>query len=224
MSNVRKTLVEVAVALIVGLSSAAYAQNATVVAGPIPQKIKSDSAQIWWATDKPAAMIIRYGTDPNVMANRVKGEAKTSQEVDLNGLRPNTTYYVAVARPNGTMLQRGIFKTQPPNYNPQSQKIAITDGPVLEQIAPDNAIIAWSTNVPSSTVVHYGTDIHVMAHKAEGKTEGPTHRVLIKDLQHNTRYWFKVESGKAGAVAQSLILQFKTEAPGQAALSMPQPH
>ena len=224
MSHARKTLVIVAIVLMVGLSSAANAQNATVVAGPIPQKVKSDSAQIWWATDKPSEMIIRYGTDPNVMANRVKGAAKTSQEVDLNNLRPNTTYYVAVARPDGTMLQKGSFKTPPANYNPESQKIAITDGPVLEQVAPDNAIIAWSTNVPSSTVVHYGTDIHVMGHKAEGKTEGPTHRVLIKDLQPNTRYWFKVESAKAGAVAQSLIMQFKTEAPGQQALSMPQPH
>ena len=199
---------------------------ANVVAGPIPQKITSNAAEVWWAMDKPSGTMIRYGTDLNVMANRAKGSGKTSQEVRLTNLRPGTTYYVGVARADGTILQRGSFRTESANYKAQSQKVVITNGPVLEQVAPDNAIIAWSTNVPSSTIVHYGSDMNVMGHVAEERWGGTTHRVLVKNLQPNTRYWFKVESSQAkgtGSAAQSLPVQFKTQAPGEQVLSMPQP-
>ena len=221
------------IVLIFGLWTAVQAQNKPgnfeVVAGPIAEKITNNSAEVWYALDEPTDTLVRYGVDPNVMALHAPAEKEAgerSYKVTLNNLRPNTTYYIAVARPGGTIIDRASFRTEPANFNEQAQKVRITNGPVFEQIAPDNAIIAWSTNVPASTVVHYGVNANIIGHTAEG-SRGTNHRVLIKDLQPNTKYFFRVESSAAkgtGAVAKSEPFHFKTEAPGEAALSMPQRH
>ena len=210
-------------------SSAATNANFQVVAGPVAEKITNNSAEVWYAVDKPTDTLVRYGVDPNVMAMHAPPEklaGERSYKATITNLRPNTTYYVAVAHPNGTIVERANFKTEPANFNEQAQKVRITNGPVFEQVASDNAIIAWSTNIAASTTVHYGTDVNIIGHTAQGAA-GTNHRVLIKGLQPNTRYFFRVESTSAqgpAAVARSEPFHFKTEAPGQAALSMPQLH
>lgn len=81
------------------------------------------------------------------------------------------------------------------NYpEPQHQPVKIIHGPVVEFVTDSTAQIAWSTNENSGTVVHYGTDPDKLTEKASMPWGGLTHRVLLRHLHSNTRYYFKTES------------------------------
>ena len=93
--------------------------------------------------------------------------------------------------------------------------LRITHGPTVEYITANTAIVAWSTNVSSGTVVNYGTDQQNLAHKAEAPWGALTHRVTLKNLQPNTTYYFKVSSPQGagtGTLAESQIKEFQTKA------------
>jgi hypothetical protein len=64
----------------------------------------------------------------------------------------------------------------------------ITGGPVMESVGDHSAVIAWSTNAKSSSVLTYGTDRDSLNQKAEAPWGGKPHRVYLKNLQPNTTY------------------------------------
>ena len=87
-------------------------------------------------------------------------------------------------------------------------------GPVVEYTSANSVIIAWGTDVPSSTVVKYGTDKNNLDQTAQMPWGSLTHRVTIKNLDPGTTYYFQVESGEAegtGAAATSGIESFTTK-------------
>lgn len=107
----------------------------------------------------------------------------------------------------------------------QPSKVQIINGPVVEYVTPNQALIAWSTNTGGSTVVHYGTDRNNLsqtaqapyANKPSTDKQGAkflTHRVHIKNLQPGTTYYFTVDSGEGegtGTEAKSSVAQFTTK-------------
>lgn len=107
-----------------------------------------------------------------------------------------------------------------------SQQLQITHGPVIEQVTSNSAIVAWTTNVPSSAVLHYGTssDPNAMTQTAEESWGGQqntnqtdTHRVTIQNLQPNTTYYIQAESGQGqgtGTGQKSSVVSLHTSAPG----------
>ncbi|MFB3915660.1 MAG: fibronectin type III domain-containing protein [Terriglobales bacterium] len=99
-----------------------------------------------------------------------------------------------------------------------AQNAQITKGPTIEAATDTSAIIAWSTNVNSSTVVRYGTDPNNLDQTAQVPWGGLTHRVTLEQLQPDTTYYFKVESGQAqgtGTSASSEVSSFRTKAAGE---------
>ncbi len=97
--------------------------------------------------------------------------------------------------------------------NPQD--VRITHGPTVEFAGFDRAIIAWSTNVSSGTVVRYGTDRNNLAQEAKAPWGSLTHRVTLKKLQPGTEYFFRVISGEGagtGTQVQSDVQHFETKA------------
>src|SRR3954462_14393051 len=96
-----------------------------------------------------------------------------------------------------------------------AQEVKITKGPVVEHTSADNAIVAWSTNVASSTVVKYGTDQNNLSQTAQAPWGGLTHRVTIKNLEPGKTYYFQVDSGQGqgtGGNTMSQIGNFTTQA------------
>ena len=88
---------------------------------------------------------------------------------------------------------------------------------MIETASASSARIAWSTNIPGSTRVTYGTDINNMNQLAESPwgQGGQTHRVEMKNLKPNTTYFFQVETGQsAGSDVESHVYTFKTPAGG----------
>jgi phosphodiesterase/alkaline phosphatase D-like protein len=215
------------VLLIIGLATfvAAQAAPATaadvkVEAGPIPQNLTPTSVRIWWVTDKPSETIVRYGTSPAMDQTAPQQAAgQTNHSVDISGLQPGTHYYYEVAYPNGQARASGQFDTP---TQASAGNVHITNGPVIEHIDQNTAILAWSTNVPSSSIVRYGTNPQSLTQTAQAAWgeggSGGAHRVHLQGLQPNTRYWFRVESTQAqgtGSQVEAAGGQFMTLAPGQ---------
>ncbi len=113
-----------------------------------------------------------------------------------------------------------------------SQALQITHGPVVEQVSSNSAIVAWTTNVPSSAILHYGTGNNPATwsqsaeeawggQQAGGKT---THRVTVQNLQPNTTYYLQAESGQGqgtGTGQKSSVVTIHTPAQGAPPLQYP---
>src|SRR5256884_536202 len=99
------------------------------------------------------------------------------------------------------------------------QDIRITNGPILEEVTWNAVVIAWSTDVPSSSRVWYATDKNNLTHVAEAPENGSnTHRVRIDNLRPDTTYYFQVESaqsrGNRGQGESEGVLSFRTLSSG----------
>jgi phosphodiesterase/alkaline phosphatase D-like protein len=110
--------------------------------------------------------------------------------------------------------------TAAPKHAPKAQAVKITDGPRVEGTGPTWAVIAWTTNTGGSSVIHYGTDANQLGQTAKSaysdneKTKAQNHRVHLKNLKPNTRYFFQVDSGQGegtGTDARSSVAEFTTK-------------
>ena len=83
-------------------------------------------------------------------------------------------------------------------------------------VTDSTATIAWSTNRRGSSRVTYGTDPNNLTQLGEAPwgQGGLTHRVVLKNLQTNTTYYFQVETGQAqgtgGEVESERVQSFTT--------------
>jgi phosphodiesterase/alkaline phosphatase D-like protein len=108
-----------------------------------------------------------------------------------------------------------------PNGPAKDPTVKIVDGPRVEGVGPTWAVIAWTTNTGGSTVVRYGTDANNLSQRSQSayadneKTKAQNHRVHLKNLKPNTKYFFVVDSGQGegtGTEARSSVAEFTTKA------------
>lgn len=95
------------------------------------------------------------------------------------------------------------------HYDP----VKITNGPVIENVTDTTAIIAWSTNVNSGTMLHYGENPDFLDKTGSMPWGGITHRVHLKNLKPGTKYYFQAESGQGqgtGTKATATLSSFQT--------------
>jgi Purple acid Phosphatase, N-terminal domain len=121
---------------------------------------------------------------------------------------------VAAALLAAASLGAWSLPSQPATDDPDLKPVQITNGPVVENVTDTAAVIAWSTNVNSGTVLFYGTDPRRLDETASMPWGGLTHRVNLKDLTPDTTYYYVAESPKAqgtGTMAQSPVQSFKTK-------------
>jgi phosphodiesterase/alkaline phosphatase D-like protein len=204
-----------------------------IVNGPVIEKAGDTNAIIAWTTDRPASSVVKYGTDPNNLGQTAQEPwGATTHRVEIKNLQPGTKYYYSVHSAQGKNAPGQAADTPPQpftttggsqasNNGQGGSQLSITNGPVVEHVADTNATVAWSTNLPASTIVKYGTDqnnLNQTAQEAWGQT---THRVQLKNLQPNTQYYFSVHSAQGrnapGQRAEKGPIPFKTAAPGQQA-------
>jgi hypothetical protein len=230
-------------------------QAIQITQGPIIESADSNSAQIAWGTNQPSSSRAWYGTDPNNLTQLAESPyaTGTTHRVILKNLQPNTTYYFQVesargqsgpeAESQGVMSFKTPAQGQPTIHNQPAQvaekgpaggeengKVKITSGPVLEEVTSNSATVAWSTNVKGSSRVTYGTDQNNLTQLGESPwgQGGLTHRVQLKNLQPNTTYYFRVETGQAAGtggaeVEGNKVMSFKTPAPGAPPVKNQQP-
>ncbi len=229
-------------------------QAVQITADPTIETATSNLVTITWGTNQPSGSQVWYGTDKNNLTQQAEAPyGGTTHRVQINNLQPNTTYYFQVESEHGRggseAESRGIrsFHTLPSGAQPvhnqkaeivekglaneENGSVKITGAPVLEFVDSNSATIAWSTNLKGSTRVTYGTDPNNLTQLAEAPwgQGGLTHRAKLQNLQPNTTYYFKAETGQAqgtgGAEVESQkVMSFKTPAAGAPPIRNEHPH
>jgi phosphodiesterase/alkaline phosphatase D-like protein len=221
-----------------------------ITGGPTIERADGSSAVITWSTSQASSSRIWYGTNPNNLTELAEAPYSRGDghRVEIRNLRPGTTYYFQLESQRGSTEAQGVgvmsFQTagygQPPIMNQSAQMakqgsyenngLRITQGPILEDVAAESATVAWSTNTEGSTRVTYGTDPNNLTQLAEAPwgANGHTHRAKLHNLQPNTTYYFRVETGQArgmqGAEAETQrVLSFRTTPQGAAPIHNERP-
>ena len=161
-------------------------------------------------------------------------------QVDLRNLQPNTTYYFRIDTGQGTAAAASVdnvngFQTtalganpvrnQPPfkgsmqpAANPAGQSvstpnfgnISITRGPTIQYLDDTTAVISWTTNVPASNTLYYGTDSSNLLDTGGDFKDATEHRVHLSNLKPNTRYYFEFDEPSS----TQPVANFTTTSPG----------
>ena len=87
----------------------------------------------------------------------------------------------------------------------------IVSGPKLIYVSSQHAVVEWVTDVPSSSVLRYGTSESDLDKTERASRITKVHRVALSKLKNDTTYHYQVSSnvGK-GKPAVSSIEQFTT--------------
>jgi phosphodiesterase/alkaline phosphatase D-like protein len=224
-------------------------QTIQITDGPRVEGTGDTWAVVAWTTNAGGSSIVHYGTHQNSLTQTAEspysGEkvhsGKVTHRVHIENLQPNTTYYFQVdsgqGSGTGTNSQSGILNFQTKaqgqssaipagsmsgdnDENMKHAAVKITDGPRVEGTTSNSAVIAWTTNEASSSVIKYGTNPNSLTQTAQAgyaDKEGAnkqTHRVHINNLQPHTTYYFVVDSGQGegtGTQAASSVSQFTTK-------------
>jgi phosphodiesterase/alkaline phosphatase D-like protein len=128
-----------------------------------------------------------------------------------------------------TVLAGGLLYSIPAatQASPTTKKavhVQITQGPEMERVDPNFAIIRWTSNNPGGSpehygVVHYGTDPKELSQIAKSPIRvNPGHsttvfRVRMDDLKPRTTYYYTVDSIEAngnGDGVKSTVKNFTT--------------
>src|ERR1700684_2234826 len=77
--------------------------------------------------------------------------------------------------------------------NPSPQEQQINNGPVAEYVSDSDCTIGWSTRVPGTMTLQYGTDPKKMTQTKEalGSNDGRNYHVRLNGLTPDTRYYFR---------------------------------
>jgi phosphodiesterase/alkaline phosphatase D-like protein len=121
----------------------------------------------------------------------------------------------------------GLFTLASWAQGKSEQSPRVTKGPNVQDVGPDHAQIAWSTNVNSGQIVRYGTDPNHLDQMKESKWGGERekngdylHKLELTSLKPGTKYYFDVESTKAAGNRQNLtgkVESFQTQGSSAAA-------
>lgn len=212
-------------------SSSGSESNASAVfinSGPTVSP-QNTSAAITWTTNKTAANRIAYGTNPSDLNQKwYEPGGSTNHSATLGNLQPGTTYYFSIEAQNGGERPRGKGQftttgTATASTTPASSSgaVQITQQPKLAAVGDKAVTIEWTTNVASSSVVKYGSQMGVLGNQGQGAW-GTTHTVTIGNLTPNTQYFFQVASGQTLATSiKGPVEGFKTLQAGARAQNNP---
>lgn len=193
--------------------------SALIVAGPVAQRVTDRSAELWWATDRPSDTIVKYGTSEQDLADiKQKPWGEQTHRVELTGLQPGKQYFAAVVNADGMVRSRASFKTSGPATGSEPR---IVDGPRIEFLGHNSAVIAWTTDGPASSVLRYGTSAERLNESADAGSSR-SHRVTLRRLQPNTIYYFSAESAarNSAGLVTSGVAPFRTVADSAQALHL----
>jgi phosphodiesterase/alkaline phosphatase D-like protein len=124
----------------------------------------------------------------------------------------------------GGLLYSIPAATQVSPTTKKAAHVQITEGPEMERVDPNFAIIRWTSNNPGGSpehygVVHYGTDPKELSQIAKSPIRvNPGHsytvfRVRMDDLKPRTTYYYTVDSIEAngnGDGVKSTVKNFTT--------------
>jgi len=216
LTNLSKTVIVSILVTTLGFAADAFGYPVKITHGPVVEHTDAHDATIAWSTDTSSATIVRYGTNPKSLGDlKEMPWGALTHRVTLSDLQAGTTYYFQADSSDGDATASegisaiGTFTT--PSDTPQAQaaqnpvQLRLTNGPALQDIGGATVTIVWSTTLPSSSVVKYGTNPHALTQTAEEPWGATQHQVQLKNLLPHTQYYYSVHSGQGrGAPGQAI--------------------
>jgi phosphodiesterase/alkaline phosphatase D-like protein len=194
--------------MIVLFAGFARADTLKITKGPVVEHAGNNTAVIAWSTNSPSATIVKFGTDEHDLNRTAQMPwGGLTHRVTLKNLEPGKTYYFeadssggkgsgsGAVSPIGKFVTGGGAAGANKPAEPRAE-LKLTNGPVIEHVGTDTATIAWSTSLPSSSIVKYGTDRNSLGQNSEQPWGATTHRVQLKNLKPRTQYYFSVQSAQ----------------------------
>ncbi|MFM1767981.1 MAG: hypothetical protein RJA22_510 [Verrucomicrobiota bacterium] len=90
---------------------------------------------------------------------------------------------------------------------------AITRGPYLQNATPGSAVVRWRTDLPTNSVVRYGTNLASLDASIVTGAAITEHVVTVSNLLADTRYYYAVEAGTNRLAGGTADHYFTTLAP-----------
>ena len=164
-----------------------------VISGISVTGIGPNSATITWTTDIPASTVVEYGKTASY-GTTITGVDGTSHSVTLTGLLVSTTYHFRV-RSTGSSSGIEAVSTDRTFTTTAVTPPAISG--INVQIDGNGATITWTTDIPASSTVRYGTSAQYGL-TAAGAADVTMHTATLSNLVPGTTYHFQVVSLATG--------------------------
>lgn len=190
--------------------------------------LTAQSATLSWMTDEPATGYVEYGMTPDYGSlTPLAEDFATEHSANLSGLSADTTYYyrivVADAAGNSSATPGESFTTESaPVPEPKPEPAATStpamtepapaatstppaETPVLfsavtaERISTSTVTIFWETDVPTDSLIQYGTTTELGSESAHDTGLVSTHEVALAGLAPSTAYYFRIVARPLGA-------------------------
>jgi hypothetical protein len=94
--------------------------------------------------------------------------------------------------------------------NAQEADLQITTIPHIQHVNDNGVIIQWSTNIPATALVRYGSEYKNLDQVAESAENGQTHTIQLHNLRSGTTYFYQVVSSANGLRAMTYVEEFVT--------------
>lgn len=175
-----------------------YQTPPAYLSNPLASNIKSSSATVSWTTDRISNSIVKYGkTQTNLAASSGQLDSVLNHVVELLGLEPSTTYYYQ----SQSLDNDRDYDTD--EANSQTQSFTTLPAPAISNVNVANitlnsADVSWETTTLAVSSLTYGNNSNLDKKLDDISGSNTTkHSVKIADLNHSTRYSFRISGTDA---------------------------
>jgi hypothetical protein len=185
--------------------------TAPVITNVSTTNLTSTSVTVTWTTDQPSNSLINYGTTTAYgTSTTLDTNLVTSHSETITGLAAGTTYDFDVtsttAQSLSTTSSNSTFSTPATTATPPNVGYVVAWG-----INTSSAVVTWSTDVPATTQLAYGTTTSLGQLSPLQTTLAASHGVTLTGLVSGTTYYFVAQSiGADGATGYSTVMNFTT--------------
>lgn len=155
--------------------------------------VDATTARVVWTTDEPATSCVAYDSTGALGDTTETAFLVQSHSLTLNDLAPGTGYLVRAgsrdAAGNESFSAVYSFATSPADVN----------GPVISNVrlaavTQKKVTVAWDTDEPATTYIQYGLDSSLTMATTIGPQLVIDHSCIVKQLDANTTYFYRVVS------------------------------
>ncbi|TSK06585.1 MAG: hypothetical protein FPO08_07945 [Geobacter sp.] len=189
-------------------SSTTTTTTVSVPAAPTALKATAGNGYValsWSAASGATSYSVYRGTAPGQEGGTpVKTGLTTTSYTD--SVANGTTYYYKVSAVNSA----GSSPLSNEAYATPTAPLAFTSG-LYGSIGTTTAQIQWYTNLPSTSVIRYGTSSGSLNKSVSSSALVTSHVLKLSSLSRRTTYYFNVSSSAGGSTVTSGLYYFRTQ-------------
>ena len=172
--------------------------NPLILCGPIVTKINNNSALVTWRTNEPTSSELNYGEGALLNNTVTQAAFTTEHSALLTGLTAETLHSVKVKATDkaGNGPVESAVVTFTTTAIPDTSAPFILEGPIVTCITHNSAVVEWTTNEMTTSLVDYGLGVTLTLSETDA-TLVKHHRITLTGLTPDTLYTARASSTDA---------------------------